>query len=345
MTEPAATAAMTQRTCRSRRSSCRNRGAILLLSCCSATCTSARQQQQTHCAPHSGSARPSFIGCVTPLRADGGGSDGELTQSFNDRRRTSSRRKQLARPVSSLHRQKHQLLVCRLDLGGGGGGFRSRIWSRLRGGQHQQHQAPLPPPHATAAEEELHHWAQQKLLQKEQQAAALHDGAEHSADTALIGTASNDDDDGGFIKREPMPEKRSSILSRLLFLWASPLMARGNARILQEEDVWTFPPERQVATTSVAFERVLDGELEQAAKRRQAQTTAGVAAVQGKLVPALAQAPLLRSLWTCFWREFMTIGFVRLLNTLIQFIPALLVRRLLRSIEVSVRPKKLYLCI
>ncbi|KAG5182090.1 hypothetical protein JKP88DRAFT_349004 [Tribonema minus] len=125
--------------------------------------------------------------------------------------------------------------------------------------------------------------------------------------------------------RQILPDAQAGIISKLLFLWAGPLMKQGNAKVLEEEDLWELPPSKHVATVTDAFEGSLDTEL-----------TAAAQGASSKLpLPQLFKTPLLRALWWVYWKEFLKVGVVRFFNTLIQFIPALLVRRLLRSIEAA----------
>ena len=48
------------------------------------------------------------------------------------------------------------------------------------------------------------------------------------------------------------------------------------------------------------------------------------------LVPAMFDVTLMRALWTLYKGQFLRVGAIRFVNTSVQFLPAILVQRLLR---------------
>jgi hypothetical protein len=101
---------------------------------------------------------------------------------------------------------------------------------------------------------------------------------------------------------------------------------------LQEEDLWELPPHKRMAVVADQFEAGF--EAESAAAQARGESPNGASPKSPPFLPALLFTPLMRALWRIYKGEMLHTGAVRALNTLIQFAPAMLVRRLLQAVEV-----------
>ena len=56
------------------------------------------------------------------------------------------------------------------------------------------------------------------------------------------------------LKAQPSPESKAGIISKLFFLWPSPLFQLAKRRLLQHEDLWKLPEGDQAAVISERLE-------------------------------------------------------------------------------------------
>lgn len=118
---------------------------------------------------------------------------------------------------------------------------------------------------------------------------------------------------------------------------------------MAQQDLWELPEHQQMHTVADAFEVAYAKETASDAAVAEAQeatdasdgdgrgTDGREAAAVGQgirrrhpLVPAVLDAALIRSLWTLYRGQFLSAGVIRFMNTSVQFLPAILVQRLLR---------------
>ncbi|CAB1113175.1 ABC [Ectocarpus sp. CCAP 1310/34] len=145
--------------------------------------------------------------------------------------------------------------------------------------------------------------------------------------------------------RKQVPFTEAGVVSKLLFAWVGPLMARGNKKAIAEEDLWEMPQDEQMQSVADAFEAayakesaadaaVHQGSDGQGKGRGSAVVTGeGIWRKRHPLVPGLLDTALMRSLYLLYRKPFLTAGALRFMNTSVQFLPAILVQRLLRLLE------------
>ncbi|TFJ81540.1 hypothetical protein NSK_006792 [Nannochloropsis salina CCMP1776] len=125
--------------------------------------------------------------------------------------------------------------------------------------------------------------------------------------------------------------RNASLWSAVSFGWVDPLMARGNAQPLEMEDLWHVAEEDKMSKLSQEFQAVYAAEAEKADGR-------GVLPAVHKEEresprTTWAQAPLIRTFLRLFRLPLLTTGALRLAVSCVQFLPPLLIARLLRLLE------------
>lgn len=131
----------------------------------------------------------------------------------------------------------------------------------------------------------------------------------------------------------------SSSLPRLVIhdpLRASPAPAVVLSETLLFQDLWELPEKDRMNTVADSFENAYARERDKCSDRLGNEGAASAASADGQgrgkrsLIPAAVNVPLIRALWALYRGQFLTVGAVRFLNTSVQFLPAILVQRLLR---------------
>lgn len=123
-------------------------------------------------------------------------------------------------------------------------------------------------------------------------------------------------------------ESRATIPARLLFSYVSPLLDLAANRTLTEDDAFTVAENRQMDQSVDSLAAVYDQERRKAQKKIEEQREKGSERVKN------SQSLIL--LWALVKQQrgmLILTGILRLLNTGVQAFPAILVSRLLRSIE------------
>lgn len=126
--------------------------------------------------------------------------------------------------------------------------------------------------------------------------------------------------------RQEMP--RPSLLQRLTFSWVDKLLRRGNQQEIGVADLWLLPENRRTATTSRVYEDLFREE-----DRRLNRSE--VAPSSGSILRSFWASPVTRVLLRMYRREFLVSGLLKLINTSVQFVPSLLIARLLRHVDSS----------
>jgi ATP-binding cassette subfamily C (CFTR/MRP) protein 1 len=131
-------------------------------------------------------------------------------------------------------------------------------------------------------------------------------------------------------------EEQAGIISRLLFSYASPLLKAASHRRLDVEDSFPVSKSREMDRAVVSLARIYH-HLHTEAKKRLSDATTSTS-TPASLEAATAAAPseswlLTKALILHQRRTLVLTGFLRLLNTMVQATPAVLVSRLLRLIE------------
>lgn len=117
-----------------------------------------------------------------------------------------------------------------------------------------------------------------------------------------------------------------SLLSKLTFSWTKKLMEVGNKRTVQMDDIW-LPEE---ANRMESISRVFDSYYTQEVLNSSQST---VAHKSQRSVEAFVQNPLSRAVAKMYRKELIFSGLLRLLNTAVQFLPSMIIARILRVVD------------
>ncbi|CAN0379475.1 unnamed protein product, partial [Phaeothamnion confervicola] len=128
----------------------------------------------------------------------------------------------------------------------------------------------------------------------------------------------------------PLPDRTASWWSRLTFGWAEPLLRTGNERVLQDSDVWELRDDQRMRRLADAFEAAY---AEDYGSESGDSGTAAAQAAAARRLPAVLRTPLVRVIWRLHKRQFVVTGLLRMGNSCVQFLPALLLSRLLKTFE------------
>ena len=126
----------------------------------------------------------------------------------------------------------------------------------------------------------------------------------------------------------PLPPSRRNFLSYLTFGWVSTLMNNGNKRPLEFHDLWVLEEELRMANASQSLETQLDLE-----KQRQTPAWSSTAPSKENLLMDFWYSPLTRAVAKQYKRQLFSSGVLKLVNTLIQFLPSLLIAKILSHVE------------
>jgi hypothetical protein len=126
----------------------------------------------------------------------------------------------------------------------------------------------------------------------------------------------------------PLPKNRNSVIGKLLFNWVKPLMEMGNSKVIQVADLWLLDPQDMMKNASETFELSFQKEL------LSVNVSSSFAA--GSRYGTLGEywrSPISRAVVKMYMKPFVNSGLLKLFNTLVQFLPSILISRILRSID------------
>ena len=127
---------------------------------------------------------------------------------------------------------------------------------------------------------------------------------------------------------ERLPSPRS-LLDRVTFGWGEGLLRKGNEQILELEDLWLLPDEQRMAATSTTFDK-LHADAMNAKSESEHDSVARTAT---HILSEFTEAPLVSSLLSMYKQPLVVSGLCKLVNTLVQFLPSLLVARILTTTD------------
>lgn len=108
------------------------------------------------------------------------------------------------------------------------------------------------------------------------------------------------------------PEQGAGLVSRLLFTWVDPLLAKGLHKSLDAEDLWGTMPEDAAGEVAAAFQWHL------------ASTASSSAQPHGRVHAAL---------WRCYRGRLLWSGVVKLLHDCVMLASPVLLQRLLVHVQ------------
>ena len=121
----------------------------------------------------------------------------------------------------------------------------------------------------------------------------------------------------------------AGILSKLTFGWARSMMMEGNNKVLDIEDLWRLEENHLMDNVSTTFDHHFEIAM------TEANVTAGVLPpLKGNnVVSKFSSSPLIRAVVKMYRREFIVSGVTKFFNTFVQFLPSLVVARILANVD------------
>lgn len=131
------------------------------------------------------------------------------------------------------------------------------------------------------------------------------------------------------IKKLP---KISNIIDRISYQWVNPLMIKGNSnKTLELEDLWLLEDHKQMNNSSLQFQLAFNNER----KLMKDNNSNKKPSKYSNLLLEFWKSPLTKAIVKMYYKEFIQSGILKLFNTLIQFIPSLVIARLLKFIQLN----------
>jgi len=123
-----------------------------------------------------------------------------------------------------------------------------------------------------------------------------------------------------------LPAARRNPLSYLTFDWVTALMNVGNKRPLELSDLWVLEGGQLMANASQSLDTMFDEETRGAPRWEPTVS-------KSNLLAYFWYSPLTRALAKLYRKELLVSGVIKLCNTLIQFLPSLLIAKILSHVE------------
>lgn len=128
-----------------------------------------------------------------------------------------------------------------------------------------------------------------------------------------------------------LPKDRNALSNRLFFSWVSSIMALGNKKPLEMHDLWRLPENELMGNLSATFESFFEFE------KKQANITLGGPAIDERrpmnVLHEFWASPLTKAIVKMYRRPLVSSGLMKLMNTLVQFLPSLLIARILGDVD------------
>ena len=130
----------------------------------------------------------------------------------------------------------------------------------------------------------------------------------------------------------------TSFVNRLMFGWVKDMISLGNKKRLDLADLWILP--KQMDNVSHVFDEHYK-DAQETLKRRKEKSNDRLKDTTQKTKNILAQfwaSPLTKAAMKMYSKEFVVSGIFKFFNTLIQFVPSLIIARILKIAEMGADP-------
>ena len=117
-----------------------------------------------------------------------------------------------------------------------------------------------------------------------------------------------------------------SLLSKLTFSWVKKLMEVGNKQTVQMDDIWLPEEANRMESISRVFDSYYTQEVLDSSQSINAHKSQ-------RSVEAFLQNPLSRAVTKMYRKELIFSALLRLLNTGVQFLPSIIIARILRVVD------------
>jgi len=132
-----------------------------------------------------------------------------------------------------------------------------------------------------------------------------------------------------------LPSRRGSLLNRITFNWVSELMETGNRKTLQVDDMWAFEEKDRVANLSDRFSTCFEAEkLKLDSYNSSISSTSRSSNTRPmNLIQEFWDSPVTKAIVSMYREQLIQSGVLKFFNTMVQFLPSLIIARLLKGIE------------
>jgi len=130
-----------------------------------------------------------------------------------------------------------------------------------------------------------------------------------------------------------LPASRKSFLNRITFNWVTELMEVGNSRVLQIKDLWAFDEDSRVGSLSEKFSQYFDQEKAVIANQTFERNASVDKSKKMSVIQEFWASPVTRAVVKMYRRPLTTSGLLKMFNTIVQFLPSIIIARLLGGID------------
>ena len=140
-----------------------------------------------------------------------------------------------------------------------------------------------------------------------------------------------------YVSKTGVPIPPMNMLSKLTFSWVKQLMVVGNKRRLEITDLFQLPEDRKMETSSIRYEDMFQKEVKISRARNES-----LVATNSSILASYWASPVTKVLMKMYRKDFISSGLLKLVNTIVQFLPSLIIARLLKYIDLNLKPASIF---
>ena len=133
----------------------------------------------------------------------------------------------------------------------------------------------------------------------------------------------------GKASRSLVKDLNTNIFNRLSFGWVKATMELGNKRPLEVADLWELDEASLMGNMSATF----DALFEEAKQNANVSGRSLPPLTGGNVVTQFGSSPLIKAIVKMFEKELIRSGITKFFNTFVQFLPSLVVARILKNVD------------
>ena len=143
--------------------------------------------------------------------------------------------------------------------------------------------------------------------------------------------------------QQPLDLNSLSFWEKISFTWAYPLMQKGNnnSKALEVSDLWLLDESLLMENSSENFESYFTNETTATAANMTSNNSEEQKTLNKNILLQFWMSPVTRALVKMYKQAFKNSGLLKLFNTLVQFLPSLLIAKILNIISESSKLKAL----
>jgi hypothetical protein len=139
----------------------------------------------------------------------------------------------------------------------------------------------------------------------------------------------------------PLPASRfNNLYTFFTFSWVKQLMEVGNKKTLQLSDLWVLDETMQMANASLSLDNQFN--IEKSTNNGILHPIWDVGFTYNNLLKDFWYSPLTRAVLKQYKYQLITSGILKFINTLVQFLPSLLIARILRHVDKAASARAMF---